>query len=571
MKVLEPSAGQYEIIVRMDPTLASKFPEKPFGTSITEIGLAAKDADKYEGYTLVSIEPADKGAKDHFWTFQKLSGPEWVTTSNSRENLTPAKYRGQTVVVKTEQEVAPDTQPRSFSPFLEDGVTANPDYNPNLVSSVVTQVPNTGKALLTEVTETIDENAEPLVGKQAYEQRQVVDVIEKLVIDGTDALAGLNAAQKLLIVSDSISPIGNGKSVEQIVKVDAWAELTESEWDGKLKAQLKRTEQFVAPPVVPVVINAENPDPYAEPNTSYKIVNQDRSLKIVEVEPTSVLDNFWFSTPVRVNLGDLPRELVSVNVVWNSNYSIGTQDQFYQAFDSGTSYSLSGSDNDSASSSASIQPDIQLKYRDIASNNLFGVRDEFLLEFSAGNPITVQRIIDRLNAHYGVSTVKTWPVFRPVSETITATSQSVQVRATASAGLGVKVSNSMVTGRSAQKTVSDDFSAGLAVNSLQTPPCIHGAITVTGGTSRSQLVSATALISMFISGAGSNQISAFKTKSGTAYGTVSPTSLPATGGAGNSTIPTSGLFILDFDIQQYEKWNRAMVIVVLFNASVLAP
>ena len=198
MKVLEPSAGQYEVVVRMDPTLASKFPDKPFGTDISAIGLAKKDSDKYPGYTLVAIEPADKGGKDHLWIFQKLSGPEWTTTSNSRDNLTPAKYRGQTVVVKTEQEVAPATAPTALTG--------------DLVSSVVTQTPNTGKAVLAEVTETIDENAAALEGEE-YGDIVTKSVAENLVLDGTDADSGMD------VISSVLDPIGNGKSVKQTKRV----------------------------------------------------------------------------------------------------------------------------------------------------------------------------------------------------------------------------------------------------------------------------------------------------------------------------------------------------------------
>jgi hypothetical protein len=194
MKVLEPSAGHYEVIVRMDPTLASKFPDKPFGTAITEIGLAAKDTAKYVGYTLVSIEPADKGAKDHYWIFQKLDGPAWTTTSKSKDNLTPQKYRSQTVVVKTEQEVAPDTAPTTLAG--------------DLVSSVVTQTPNTGKAVLSEVTETIAENLLPLEGEE-YGEIVTKSVSEVLVNDGTPADSGFN------VISSMVEPIGNGKSVKQ--------------------------------------------------------------------------------------------------------------------------------------------------------------------------------------------------------------------------------------------------------------------------------------------------------------------------------------------------------------------
>jgi len=465
MKVLEPSAGQYEVIVRMDPSMASKFPDKPFGTAITEIGLAAKDTAKYEGYTLVSIEPADKGAKDHLWVFQNLStAPEWTTKSNSRDNLTPAKYRGQTVVVKTEQEVEPDTQPTSISPFLEDGVTANPDYDADLVSSVVTQTPNTGKAVLTEVTETIsenvdplvgqqfapdgtllatsetlvtdgtvpeksvnvaqstvepigngksvkqtsiakkrntldatvdgwptkqkkskgtenltpqkyrgqtvtsviteqvelaaedvdnipepatpvspqtviehekvndyryekrvitetiDENVEPLVGQQAYEERQIANVSEIVVSDGAEVDSGN------LIISSSVTPLGNGKSIKQTVSVSEWAEHLSSTWNDDLMTQVAQVEQYTSPP---------SASDLALANTSFKIVNRDRSLRVTKVVPIEALEAVHLINEAEseVRLPDTLRAVqIIVSRVLANGDSIGV----------GSSYSLSG-------------------------------------------------------------------------------------------------------------------------------------------------------------------------------------------------------------------------------------
>jgi hypothetical protein len=174
--------------------LASRFPEKPFGLAISALGLAGKDAIKFADYVLVSIEAADKEAKTHFWVFQKLAGPEWTTTSKSKDNLTPAKFRGQTVVVKTEQEVAPDTAPTTLSG--------------DLISSEVQQTPNTGKAVLTEVTETIAENVAALVGEE-YGDIVTKSVTESLVTEGTTADIGID------VISSVVDPLGNGKAVKQ--------------------------------------------------------------------------------------------------------------------------------------------------------------------------------------------------------------------------------------------------------------------------------------------------------------------------------------------------------------------
>ena len=272
MKVLEPSAGQYEVIVRMDPLMASKFPDKPFGTAITEIGLAAKDTAKYAGYTLVSIEPADKGAKDHYWIFQKLDGPAWTTTSNSKDNLTPQKYRSQTVVVKTEQEVDPATAPTTLAG--------------NLVSSVVTQTPNTGKAVLTDITETITENVIPLAGEE-YGDIVTKSVSEVLVVDGTPADTGFN------VISSVVEPIGNGKSVKQTKTAKGgWSDPVENESSkevpdlipAKYRKSVTRGKKTRKVSDIPANIGLGN----GETARVYKRETPDR---VEETVVTEVLDN----------------------------------------------------------------------------------------------------------------------------------------------------------------------------------------------------------------------------------------------------------------------------------------
>jgi hypothetical protein len=135
MKVLEPSAGQYEVIVRMDPTMASKFPDKPFGTAITEIGLAAKDTAKYAGYTLVSIEPADKGAKDHYWIFQKLPGTAWTTEERLAIPINGYLYT-------TTQDVPRDATPPAIGSTMES--VLGPEWADSLVVAAFIK-PNNGK------------------------------------------------------------------------------------------------------------------------------------------------------------------------------------------------------------------------------------------------------------------------------------------------------------------------------------------------------------------------------------------------------------------------------------------
>ena len=680
-RVLNPATNQYEVSVLADSSLAIRFPEKPFGLAIEELGLAPKDSKRYAGYVLVSIEAADRESKTHSWVFQKLVGaPEWTTTSNSRENLTPQKYRGQTVVVKTEQEVAPGTVPTALTG--------------DLVSSVVTQVPNTGKAVLSEVTETIAENLTALVGQQFAPGGTLLVTSESLVADGVVADAGFNVAQStvdpigngksikqtstakkrispegveqgwptkqqkskgagsmvpakfknsvvtvvtktqesltaaqaqdipapsepvspevliehekindyryeksvttevvattptllgqrayvekvvadvkeeyvdtaggvaatgLNIIESSITALGNGKSVKDTLSIplaspanNTWPVHTSSQWDATLGVSVPVTEQFVTPYTF-VPSTGTFPTQVGE---SHRVINRHRALKTVQTIPTAALQNYDLSYPIRINL-DLPKVLKSVAVVWNSQSSIGSMSASGYDFHNGESGSTSMSIPDSCSSSASVSAEILLTFEDYATGNLPAVRKIFYMQA----PLTTALILIKLGATM-------WPVFKLKSETIAVTGQSISV----SAKVNVSVSSSwskISSGGSAMKSASGESSAGITNNSIQIPPCIHGAITFTGGTSRQQSVAAvaTAAVSTTKGASASASIS----RSGTAGGSVYPSSLPAT--EGQNTIPKSGLYLMDMDVSPSEYFGWFKVRADVFDASSLA-
>jgi len=459
--VLEPSSGHYVVYVRMTTNLASKWPSKPWGTPIENIGLSEKDAALYPGYTLVGIEPM-KGSPDLYWVFEKLPGPV-------------------------------------------------------------------------------------LQGKQAYVERTVADTAEKAVAPGTAAESGL------LIVDSKVMPDGKGKSVRRTVSVDAWPEHVGSRWDDDLQAQVAYTEQFVDPP---------QPADLLEEFTSFQIVNEDRSNKIVEVVPTNALDNYLVRHPVRVDLSDLPRELLSVEVIWNEGYSIGVQDYSFYAWRSGESFSLGKSASDAANSAASVSCELSLRFRDVASQNLFGER----LLFYVPEPVTTASVLEKLSTILTPATVSLWPVFKPESETIITTGQSVSVRSNVQISLGGTVSDGGLTGQEWDRGSSDDYQINTNNSAVQLPACIHGPITIGGGTSMSRSVAATAFMGMFNSLVGS--ISVSRTKTGTASGGVSPTYLAEVDGP--TSIPVSGIYLMDMNITPRQKYGYFPVTAIVFDASNLA-
>lgn len=283
-----------------------------------------------------------------------------------------------------------------------------------------------------------------------------------------------------------------------------------------------------------------------------------------EIVPESegwTLASFSRTQAIRTDIPNLPRELVSVNVVWNSQYSIGTQDYFFIKTVTGDTITVGKNADDTASSAASIVPELQIKFRDVEASNLPATEYEI---FIAGDA-TEAAVLARLTAIAG-STVLAWPVFRPESTTINTNGQSINVRVNVGVGLaGTYSTTDGLTMYESEKATSDDFSVNLTVGGVQLPPCIHGAITLTGGTSQSQLVAATAAMSIYNSLIGSSSVT--KTKSGTAFGTVSPSVIPAV--SGTQTIPTSGLYALSIRPGR-NFFGYTQVTAVVFNASALA-
>jgi len=222
-QVLEPQSGQYIVTIKVDSRIAQRFPDKPFGTSIEDIGLSKKDSDKYPGYVLTEILPIRNGpynvAVEHYWSFQKLGGPQWTTTTKSRDGLLPNKWAAKATQTKIRQEVALDAVP--------DPLTGN------LVSSIVEQKDNTGKALRTNTVEEL--TAGSLPASTILGNGQVGTISETLITTGgADDVLPVSA----LIPEGSVENLGNGKSIKKTITV---AEV----FDEKV---LSKTKPNVIPP-----------------------------------------------------------------------------------------------------------------------------------------------------------------------------------------------------------------------------------------------------------------------------------------------------------------------------------
>ena len=380
--------------------------------------------------------------------------------------------------------------------------------------------------------------------------------VQRAYVEGTVAVVNekLSSNSKIetgLLISESIAtPIGDDKFVIQTVKVNEWPALTSSEWDNELQVQVQKTEQFVGPT-----------SSFTEPNTSYRAVNEARSLKITEIEPTQALSDYLMSFPVQIDL-QLPDILKSISVVWAEDIAIGSYDSNWSGSSSGTSYGLTGSESASAESSASIKPELIIDIERPWGANTSATAYYFFVK-GVNNIISESAFLSKLSSIVG-SSVSRWPSFKPVSHTIVLTGGTAEVQAKVNwqAARSASPSNSTT-----EKTAGDGVSyrVGTSFNAVTIPPTIHEQIEIFDANTRTKTVTATCM-----SGTGPVNNFPFVLTSASASHTlkadVNPKTLPATS---PTSIPTSGNYVVKSEVVPY-KWGWARCSAVVVDAFELA-
>lgn len=445
--------------------------------------------------------------------------------------------------------IRPVTVQQQFDAGLKRNVTitttvipATPAVTATSSGGVTTEIKDVNMFHSLKIETEIDATNDPLEGQRAYVERQVVDVSERIVAGGAAAPSGL------LVASSSVSPRGDGNSVEESMTVDEWVEHTEVDWNTELMGHVSRTEKFVDP--------AEAATPATL--SSYKIVNEHRSLRITEIVPTDALDNFVISYPVRVSL-DLPRVLKSIDVVWNASSDVGTRSNNFSNTVSGTDWSLSGDNADAANSSVGLNPEVRIEFEDYSSNGLMGTAYFFFLPL----PVTTASILAKVSALAGAP-AQLWPVFKLKAHTLVTMGQSASVRVQTNASTHAASRDGGIYKSGWQYGYTDDISKNLSNGVVQIPPCIHGDITLGGETTKTAAVAAYASSPIYTT--YSAPLTPSKTATATVHGSVSPSSFEATSPA---SIPTEGIYLLDSQISPYE-YNYAKVRAEVFDASSLA-
>ena len=374
--------------------------------------------------------------------------------------------------------------------------------------------------------------------QQAYVEGTIGKINEKLS-------SNPNIEKGLLVSESKATPIGDGKFVVQTVKVDKWPTLEGYEWDSVLNASVKRTQQFVPPSGAG-----------AGANVTVQPVNEDRSLRIVEEVPVESLSSYVLSFPVQIDV-QLPNVLKKIEIVWSDQYSQGSFSSDWSGAAAGTkSFSLSGSESGSATSSVSLKPELVIDIEQPWGSDVSATSYYFFMRQG-------ETIEGRLNS-LGVSGVKRWPMFKPVSHTILleGASGAVKANVSAAASKGWQNGNGDSWDRTSGK--GTEYDIGTSFTTVNIPPTIHGAISISGGSSKERLVTAAANVGWYGYNFPTVFVNSIAQK--TVKASVTPDSLPATS---PTEIPKSGVYIIKSSIEPY-RWGWLKCTAIVLDAADLS-
>jgi hypothetical protein len=516
---------EFRVVLRQYVT-----PRADFDPALPEFGSAMPDVpqDTFDGVSYVFFDKQQ----------QKIEQPEldslyvqethtYVETAfldyklsylTQVPDLVPDKYRSSLPRTTTEEIV----EGIAVSPTLAaNELQASQDQlNPNvkLVKSVIQPKPTTDVVLL---------------GKRNYVESTKANTVE------TYSSGILTPDSGFLVAQSVVTPTGDGSSIKETVSVDAWPTLVSSEWDELLSVQVVSTEQFVKP----VDVNT------GLAHTSYKAVNEDRTLKTSYTPPTSALSGYMLAVPSQMDI-PLPDVLKSVRVIWTKDLSVGFSDGEWNGYSSGTSWSLGGAEGDQAQSSGSVTPQVVLDIEQPSGSNTPVTIYAFFLPIVNGQ-VTANDILTRTNS-------QRWPKFRPVGHTIVAQGMKASVVAGASGSASASWSdNGLNQSQERGTTKKREFDVNTTVTVINVPPTIHGLLSI-GQATEILAISASAEASW--TGYNFPSLNATSNANKTITGAVNPATFPVTSPA---SIPTSGRYLIQSSVEPFKYgWAKCTAVVL---------
>jgi hypothetical protein len=384
-----------------------------------------------------------------------------------------------------------------------------------------------------------------LIGKRAYvEGGPPANTIETYSKDEIEVDTGVNVVQSI------VTPLGDGSFVKETVEVESWPELKNSEWDHLLNTQVVSTQQMVVPPTT-----------FNEPNTSYRAVNEDRSLKTVEEAPTASLNSYLVSLPARIDM-QLPAVLKSIEAVWVSDTAISDGDsQGSGKMPNGGGSSLQAKASSTGSAKQTAVPSIKTEIENVIGSDISVTA--YFFYYDAGNgSMNETNLVNRLSTLIGQS-VNVWPIFKAKTHTIVTRGASVSAITRASADQTNVVTADGTTGNSKSSEEEYSWAVDRSVDVVNLGPTIHAALNITNAT---QYTGISATSSARARLTGDFDVTASKAYTANAQVSIVPTSFPATSPA---DIPRSGLYIVSSKAEPF-KWGWVKCFALVVNANQFA-
>lgn len=528
---------QFRVVQRTYVTLRENFQplDIPFGTAMPDIPEGKFDGVEYVFFSRqqqrINEQELDSLYVAEVHTYIEKAFLDYkLSYGTQKSDLIPEKFRAAIPQITNEQIV----EGLAEQPVLEGSETSvtedqiNPDIK--LVRTVSREVPD---------------NDVELVGKRAYvEGGPTANVIE------TYSKEEIEVDADVYVVQSTVTPVGDGSFVKETVKVDSWPELKSSEWDPLLNTQVVSTQQMVVPPT-----------DFTEPNTSYRAVNEDRSLKITEEVPTDALNSYLVSLPTRTDL-QMPTVLKSIEAIWTYDEALSDGD----AEGTGTAPANGGASiSAQASSTGQVQvsatPSIKTEYETVFGSDISATA--YFFYYNAGtSPMTEINLISRLSTLIG-QTVTTWPVFKPKAHTIVTKGGKVSASADAQANETKLITLDGEEGNSTSTKEEFSWSVDRNIDVINLAPTIHGPISIINAT---QFTSIGGVSSARARLTGDFSTSASQSASANCIVGVTPTSFPATS---PTDIPRSGLYVISSKAEPF-KWGWVKCSALVVNASQFA-
>ena len=265
---------------------------------------------------------------------------------------------------------------------------------------------------------------------------------------------------------------------------------------------------------------------------------------------------------------NFPDVLTSLTVVFNKSQGDGltafpVSQQTVVAIGSG---SVSINPRSTAQGSAAITPAL---LPDISRTPGQNVPTTVYMFFMADGTVTQAAILTRLTT-LAAATVSAWPVFKPQTHTFVLRGQQVSLSANASTQARLSWSENAASGeRVWGGGISREVGLNTTIETL--PPTIHPALSITGFVSDNETVTVTADASStdIIATVGAVLgVANIKTISAVVEGSITPTSIAATGG--QTSIPITGLYLYSVDVNASEQFGYSRVTCEVFNFAYFA-